>query len=102
MRISDWSSDVCSPVLLHIGLESQGRARALDVLQRFPGGFIKCLNTVVAAAHRHYAPADSRGDVDFARRLGAPCLMALVIERNHGAVRRRHRDRKSTRLNSSH
>src|SRR3546814_20730225 len=64
---------------LHIGLESPGRARALDVPQRFPGGFIKCLNTVVAAAHRHYAPADSRGDVDFARRLSAPRPMALEL-----------------------
>src|SRR3546814_9678646 len=106
MRISDWSSDVCSSDLIDRVAEGvevelaeilesvdaeagQGAVERIDrfvrrvLLQRFDVG------GVVAAAT---VGADDR------RGAGRGLDAQLVADR----VRRRQRDRKSTRLNSSH
>src|SRR3546814_4849408 len=99
MRISDWSSDVCSSDLLRLQLESRDRG-----LQR-----------------RLSCPDDAQSDAALFRRLDAKLRtrapfalrllgidadgIALAAPDRRPADRRhppRHSDRKSTRLNSRH
>src|SRR3546814_4475440 len=99
MRISDWSSDVCSSDLL-IALLLQAAAfafqRALDALvdRAFPGTQALVLGLVLLVV------------AERALQLGAQ-LLHLGHQRGDGIARRvacdaQGLDRKSTRLNSSH
>src|SRR3546814_1106194 len=102
MRISDWSSDVCSSDLLVAALGHPG-----DVLARPLG--------LETEAHR--GDAERAGDlpdlVEVGVHLGAGVVdglqgragkleLAARLERHAGAVLGEGEDRKSTRLNSSH
>src|SRR3546814_2283421 len=110
MRISDWSSDVCSSDLLRLGLDQRQRrqhdllARARDFLRErdLVGG----AQFAALAAHR-LAQVD---DVDrpvrgFAVEGQGPIAWPVVLQGTeavlyHGCLQ--CPDRKSTRLNSSH
>src|SRR3546814_7364057 len=100
MRISDWSSDVCSSDLLlddaHIALRRdvlpyagpllrQNERRVVNVVGP-AGGLVNALIDI----HREDAPQ---------LRAYRRCVEAIVC---HGAIARMRPNRKSTRLNSSH
>src|SRR3546814_3266170 len=106
MRISDWSSDVCSSDL-HL-LDEQGISRELEALRTvrlkakgFPDAMDGRRRVVDGFSHRPQAPMrrasrrrlqgqpDRLGDLVIAD-LARPARPRLVV------------DRKSTRLNSSH
>src|SRR3546814_5942352 len=97
MRISDWSSDVCSSDLLVIVPIS----RFIDVVGQDQRG--------ITALRRHFR-------LDDQRLIGPKLIRAFIIELSEQAAEIRHhvenlelvdiafltKDRKSTRLNSSH
>src|SRR3546814_20659503 len=87
MRISDWSSDVCSSDLQHVGDlgqllqvvlrpvrlradEGAGALAAPDAALRF--------QHLERAAHRPAADADLLGELTFGRKLPPPFLLELV------------------------
>src|SRR3546814_4482433 len=105
MRISDWSSDVCSSDLLPLRLPPRRRRRAQ------PARDVRARRTGADAAQ------DSRRERDRRRRRRTrradlrPCEERLLVwlaaidprDPQAGALPERDRpDRKSTRLNSSH
>src|SRR3546814_3665238 len=111
MRISDWSSDVCSSDLHH-----GGRARIGDNIERRIVGHV----TGIAAAFGNYA-ADGGVDridlqtlrgLDAGEKLAAPDGVADLLGDRHDTARqlaadfrsgrRIGLDRKSTRQNSMH
>src|SRR3546814_7767128 len=125
MRISDWSSDVCSSDLTHAGGVGAGAARAQQGVgdggqaERGAGAFVALVedgNVDVQVALQRYvgghvdqgwlehAVAEVRGvgaGVEQARAGGPwPTGVAACARRLPRLVFRR--DRKSTRLNSSH
>src|SRR3546814_2714620 len=113
MRISDWSSDVCSSDLLHRLIAAQDEETAplgRDLLDAGRGGFEAGLarmridqrtrEQAGAAAARHLVgPVDRREDLAGALAFAqADAEDAVALRRlDAGKV-----DRKSTRLNSSH
>src|SRR3546814_6233880 len=120
MRISDWSSDVCSSDLLAAGEELPGPRHALADAGEFRQHGIG-LGTAVGqigaallgdAVELLGALGDDRGEADLfqigQRRIdyaGARCVetVAVLVERLDDLVAMtRLLDRKSTRLNSSH
>src|SRR3546814_8471269 len=107
MRISDWSSDVCSSdlLLLEAALAQQ------DVLGRHPDVLEIQLAPVVAAdvAHRLAEGEARRAALDQHRADSVDAAAVADIDQEQlgvRAVRSEHlgavEDRKSTRLNSSH
>src|SRR3546814_7681338 len=103
MRISDWSSDVCSSDLAGLGTAKSPRQEA-----RYPGihfsqftgaeriaakyGFSRDdLDRFALESHHRAAAATTRGDF-------ADEIVPLTIQTPEGE----QQDRKSTRLNSSH
>src|SRR3546814_8791739 len=101
MRISDWSSDVCSSDLarrraeLHLAEVFQRRDRPLEPAER--------LGAVRDDLERDHVELQ-HVLVELLVELAAlallhPCKMAHLVEAGAGAA---HGDRKSTRLNSSH
>src|SRR3546814_6389798 len=85
MRISDWSSDVCSADLIVLADENHGRKSSA------PGSSVQ---------HAVYLVND---------RLAAACKLGSTARRQTGILMGVHsvppwraKDRKSTRLNSSH
>src|SRR3546814_6895340 len=103
MRISDWSSDVCSSDL---------RLRAL--LQRFHGDFLDGMtvdrsplfNSWLAARRRRFRSIRIAAVERLATILPAGSDETLALLEDWLVLApvdvRAHRDRKSTRLNSSH
>src|SRR3546814_7004664 len=104
MRISDWSSDVCSSDLQHVrpGLRPEG--------QHHVGTLAQCRRQTVGTADHEtdgVAPAVTPAPEDIGEGLAGERLAALVQRHHHRAVRNARRDqfrldRNSTRLNSSH
>src|SRR3546814_1170197 len=100
MRISDWSSDVCSSdlrkpqrmaqpvfvVAFRVFLEGMGATAFETVCRRFGGGQSDFDHV------GQFQSLDARG-VEY---------LGLVLERNVGDTLGERLDRKSTRLNSSH
>src|SRR3546814_7076431 len=113
MRISDWSSDVCSSDLSAWGLREGLLYQQLD-----PD--VQALDPLIEAAraegdregrfqgqgeelHQWIAPLFTDEPPELARLRHAACLLADVAWRAHPDFRPdRGLDRKSTRLNSSH
>src|SRR3546814_5319892 len=102
MRISDWSSDVCSSDLLN----PRGHRALLDA-------FGKCDTAAVASAHGAWrtaaaALAEAREEVENAARdreyleHGIAELATFDPQEDEEEALAAERDRKSTRLNSSH
>src|SRR3546814_4681470 len=104
MRISDWSSDVCSSDLVAGALDDDAVAR--------PHAEAPDLVAVVQGDVRHHHPADGDGGEppDRGQLAGAADLDVDGLQRRLRAFggefmrdgRKRLLDRKSTRLNSSH
>src|SRR3546814_1274135 len=103
MRISDWSSDVCSSDLLALRERLIGvpcyrlvhaEADGLPgvIIDRFGDALTLQVNT--AGMELLTPPL-----IDALNAVVAP---KTIVLRNDGAVRRLEQDRKSTRLNSSH
>src|SRR3546814_10620446 len=108
MRISDWSSDVCSSDLLHLGHCRFGGVLALrpDINRIHVGG--KRREMVAAKTDGRRNPADALEAADLGKNFVAPPLNLFehllgVRDRAFGIEPSlRLEDRKSTRLNSSH
>src|SRR3546814_1920532 len=106
MRISDWSSDVCSSDLddLVRASEAEGQLTGVRALMLYP------LNALIASQEKRLTAWTKplTGDVRFALYNG---LMGTARKSNrdkaehdvpHQVLYRETLDRKSTRLNSSH
>src|SRR3546814_3186998 len=94
MRISDWSSDVCSSDLPGQALEVAGLAK-----HDLAAGPLQGQARRDAGARRAAVDLPSREDAGVAcRRRG----VGIAAVGEDGAVEKREVDRKSTRLNSSH
>src|SRR3546814_2539913 len=94
MRISDWSSDVCSSDLHAGGNEGTQGARRGDN----GGGQLWIVSRSQHFRHRNAAHGRRRGHAG-SRRGGKPGAREL---RRDGKAAGQERARKSTRLNSSH
>src|SRR3546814_5856471 len=94
LRISDWSSDVCSSDLANVGEAEPGAFRAQD--PREPRAIalrIDARQTLARRADQPFILIEAQragGDPELGRQVGDAELLAPQI------------DRKSTRLNSSH
>src|SRR3546814_5930067 len=105
MRISDWSSDVCSSDLVAVQQAQQGAAREFAGLVARQGR-----DTAQAARqeHRIDAAAQRAQDVRLGKRRrdgqrgDAPDADLVAVQLEHHPVLDPWKDRKSTRLNSSH
>src|SRR3546814_9307467 len=97
MRISDWSSDVCSSDLAGNGLGDARRFFGRGGSGRLGAqGIVDAAHAVPAFAER---PLERQADLVLAARLVSHAWQRVTLV----AVRQRQRgDRKSTRLNSSH
>src|SRR3546814_9434066 len=106
MRMSDWSSDVCSSDLSCAAIRQPTRAKGMDTSkydesERFKQG-LQVRREVLG--DEYVKPAIERGDKDEFQR----ALQQFATEDCWGSVwcrpglDRKTRDRKSTRLNSSH
>src|SRR3546814_7910780 len=110
MRISDWSSDVCSSDLVGRG-EGLGVIMVAEVrLQLVGQEFVDLLGLLARAAERDVLQADvlEAGDLvgelfgqEFAQEVGETILRRADEIPGRRALEHRE-DRKSTRLNSSH
>src|SRR3546814_2777340 len=100
MRISDWSSDVCSSDLLHARIDALDRSNSLSERE------------YRLVDHRAEDPVDDEsGSILGIERRLSDALHELGGQRRrlvggsesaNNLDKRHHRDRKSTRLNSSH
>src|SRR3546814_6067610 len=98
MRISDWSSDVCSSDLHRVGYRREDRAEVVFLRpQRVLGGptFGDVRHYRRKAAQIAVGRMES-GDRDVGKKLGPVFAKATVFDLEPAL------DRKSTRLNSSH
>src|SRR3546814_9736639 len=115
MRISDWSSDVCSSDLSHARFDPFGHFEDFQIEMRATGIKLKQLNDFLQA----YAGVDAEsGDGDIVMQLDAkdgeltgyakPLFRHVTFFSWKHDVEQQHDnplqllDRKSTRLNSSH
>src|SRR3546814_7062077 len=102
MRISDWSSDVCSSDLT-TRLSLKGHPMAFLRRAFAKEGVLSCIE---AAAAKNGALVRTAGIVLIRQRPGKGNAIFITIEDEGGIVNillwARHLDRKSTRLNSSH
>src|SRR3546814_5706035 len=110
MRISDWSSDVCSSDLLganvravHDGVAAIEAERVLKLIQPFARHFVTAVGQPAIGLQQDRRAEEAVGVPPIA---GAGCGTtgaqdALVKSVQLGAILRRL-DRQSTRLNSSH
>src|SRR3546814_7665429 len=109
MRISDWSSDVCSSDLLSGAhrFVHQPNALADPIGRERLRAFVTAFGELVDLAERGFADQRlERHRQRFGRTLGLPSVgprRPELARRLAGAALRSYRvDRKSTRLNSSH
>src|SRR3546814_7931528 len=114
MRISDWSSDVCSSDLFH-ERDSMEPVSFADLIERAESGLVTVLDVRPEDefAHSHLPGALNIPLSQLAERLrdlpatgeivayyrGPWCVLAFEAV---ALLRKQGRDRKSTRLNSSH
>src|SRR3546814_1761431 len=116
MRISDWSSDVCSSDLLTGAPIDATRAQQLGIVNRVvPAAELEAETMKLAAQLAAAAPLALRGILDCVN-VGADCALDEAMEyeaaqfglvfstddMREGTRAFLERDRKSTRLNSSH
>src|SRR3546814_2328292 len=107
MRISDWSSDVCSSdlyilgIVLLLGVEffgetSKGATRWLDlgIVRIQPSEMMKIAVPMMLAWYFHH----KQGKISFIDFLVAGLLLLIPF----ALIATKPEDRKSTRLNSSH
>src|SRR3546814_10528670 len=104
MRISDWSSDVCSSDLRYIGGETID-----DAFDRLPSIFARGRKASIeytgeSVRDPELANAETDVFVELAERIGTSGVDSTVsFDLSHiGLVIDPEQDRKSTRLNSSH
>src|SRR3546814_2414412 len=123
MRISDWSSDVCSSDLrrhvasnhhldclgfgvLHRDLLTRLVAAVAELLVQRPlgtGGHVESLAEGDAGLFAFRGVADGIGTEEEGGAVAAGCFPARAVDaQGAGRQRRAEADRKSTRLNSSH
>src|SRR3546814_3874265 len=100
MRISDWSSDVCSSDLFDDPVQLRQRAVATQRRQQLAtraadGGEVADLDLRIRRQRQLHAGAD--GGIEYRTDAAGETVHALRCGRQPGAI-----DRKSTRLNSSH
>src|SRR3546814_3586559 len=106
MRISDWSSDVCSSDLAPPG-PRQAQSDAPVLANASPRARISRRALLLPAGHRHL-PDQDRAGVDVRTRVDVAAHRLDVAEHrlevagDGDAVDGVREDRKSTRLNSSH
>src|SRR3546814_8782379 len=122
MRISDWSSDVCSSDLPAFGQVGGLRLEDVDARERLGGHVLQV--EVAADRRKDFAPVDrgehigkpAHADVaEFVVAVHGDLDAGHALERGGGGgigqladvlcddrIDHLHRDRKSTRLNSSH
>src|SRR3546814_2901664 len=97
MRISDWSSDVCSSDLIAREPSHRLQAPHMRFGKSIGGGWIMpqmCIDRI--------APAIGGGDFGDGAIDLADAMLGGRDRNDRAIVRRPERDRKSTRLNSSH
>src|SRR3546814_3108594 len=94
MRISDWSSDVCSSDLSLVAELARQIAGPRHL-------HLDHLGAELAEDRRREGGCDVGGDVEDAHALQRPDLAIRLHGIGHGVLSGRE-DRKSTRLNSSH
>src|SRR3546814_2883341 len=101
MRISDWSSDVCSSDLRRLGDEVDvGVGVGLPALALDDPARLAAAGVVTGARH---GVAEGNALAVLAVFLQRSVLQALLVAQLHAAeVQHAVLDRKSTRLNSSH
>src|SRR3546814_5179766 len=108
MRISDWSSDVCSSDLLRRELRVRNAPAAMPVGGEAPEAVI-AFERIAAVAHETEQAAEDRRVDPAIGRCGANLGEQVRLAKGRGTGECHHmlrehveRDRKSTRLNSSH
>src|SRR3546814_5214436 len=107
MRISDWSSDVCSSDLLSGG-QRQRLAIARAILRDAPLLLLDEATSALDAESERLVQAslerlvEGRSTIVIAHRLATVRKADRIIVMAHGAIVEEGTDRKSTRLNSSH
>src|SRR3546814_9173668 len=105
MRISDWSSDVCSSDLRDCGAAAGSQCRASSEAARRNGTSVcRC-----ARGHRGNGPADGAhhlhagsSEIRISRRAGTAWLDTATLDSGTGVDPSAQTDRKRTRLNSRH
>src|SRR3546814_2634901 len=111
MRISDWSSDVCSSDLLRIKRGAHPQAAGIDAVRAVLGLFAETvdqlaphrLDEIATDAIELAQPLAHRAErLGIGRRILRLIDEAVVEHRLEHVMPPRQRDRKSTRLNSSH
>src|SRR3546814_3458459 len=104
MRISDWSSDVCSSDLLPIDFDYYAAARMVDEIDAFWSSGAVCHPLVTTSLRDIVAKARVSGDWAAARALQARLGTTAAPLFPHGSFKEfsTYKDRKSTSLNSSH
>src|SRR3546814_4273765 len=103
MRISDWSSDVCSSDLLRIADRRRGDALGNPCLASadLDPDIFRALLLDIAAWRLGALADDGAQAADLGETVRA-LIAAQAGERGIDAAARDYQDRKSTRLNSSH
>src|SRR3546814_8626275 len=97
MRISDWSSDVCSSDLRDFTRRDQNIAKVVPLMARWlPASLLRALGDAVALGALSHAL-----DLRMVGALSADAPTELDAQR-YAAAYRSAGDRKSTRMNSSH
>src|SRR3546814_8838180 len=101
MRISDWSSDVCSSDLVVLPEPRPARLQRLGCLLDVPDAVLRLLREVLQLSAILAAPQSLTGrDAKVVHLVGKKVLE--VEAAGHEARCQRRADRTSTRLNSSH
>src|SRR3546814_10696454 len=98
MRISDWSSDVCSSDLVAARMENAALAAAAPIAT--PGPARLAIPDLPARPGAPHPPADDADTPDNTVSNENPADIETASLRMHGPTDAE--DRKSTRLNSSH
>src|SRR3546814_1729475 len=104
MRISDWSSDVCSSDLLRPVIELPDDGQRININKQVPVAFALALFISILTYRRR---TGDPGNAGLFKCFPGGRLMRFktangIAFRNNPSSRLARRDRKSTRLNSSH
>src|SRR3546814_1131436 len=103
MRISDWSSDVCSSDLVVLPEPRPARLQRLGCLLDVPDAVLRLLREVLQLSAILAAPQSLPGrDAKVVHLVGKKVLEVEAAGHEARCQRRAAEDRKSTRLNSSH
>src|SRR3546814_2536604 len=103
MRISDWSSDVCSSDLFWLGIDlgALGQHQVGDALIQV--GLLRArLHDHATIEHGLARPETDATEILVAGAMGGGVIDLVLVVEMHTRVGGEQSDRKSTRLNSSH